>query len=101
MKKKIILHGHLAEKYPHDLVVEAETIAEAVRALEQIKEPGAAGLLRELSKDSDVRVSTKASQLLRELESNKADPRDEEPRVAQVTILHVSILSCYMISPFY
>lgn len=38
MKKKIILHGHLAEKYPHEIEVEAETIAEALSALTMIEE---------------------------------------------------------------
>ena len=38
MKKTIILHGHLAEKYPHPIVVEAATVAEAVRSLETIDE---------------------------------------------------------------
>lgn len=37
-KKKIILHGHLAEKYPHEIVVEAATVAEALRSLETIEE---------------------------------------------------------------
>lgn len=37
-KKKIILHGHLAEKYPHEIVVEAATVAEALRSLETIGE---------------------------------------------------------------
>lgn len=33
MKKSIILHGHLAEKHPGVIEVEAETIAEAMQAL--------------------------------------------------------------------
>lgn len=37
-KKKIILHGHLAELYPHPIEVEADTVAEAVRSLEQLEE---------------------------------------------------------------
>lgn len=36
MKKTIYLHGHLAEKHPEPIVVEAETIAEAIRALSTI-----------------------------------------------------------------
>ena len=36
--KKIILHGHLREKYPHDILVEASSVAEAVRSLETIEE---------------------------------------------------------------
>lgn len=38
MQKKIILHGHLAEKYSKEIVVEAETVAEAIRSLETIEE---------------------------------------------------------------
>jgi predicted phage tail protein len=38
MQKKIILHGHLADKYPHEIVVEAATVAEAMRALKTIDE---------------------------------------------------------------
>lgn len=37
-KKKIILHGHLAEKYPHEITVEADTVAEALRSLSTIPE---------------------------------------------------------------
>lgn len=37
-KKKIILHGYLKEKYPHPIEVEATTVAEAMRSLEQIEE---------------------------------------------------------------
>lgn len=37
-KKKIILHGHLADKYPHALELEAETVAEALQALQMIPE---------------------------------------------------------------
>lgn len=36
MKKKIFLHGHLAEAHPHPIEVEAETVAEAVMSLKQI-----------------------------------------------------------------
>lgn len=36
MKKTIILHGYLADLHPHDIEVEATTVAEAVRALQQI-----------------------------------------------------------------
>lgn len=38
MKKKIILHGHLREKYPHEILVEASTVAEAIRSLQTIDE---------------------------------------------------------------
>lgn len=38
MMKRIILHGHLADKYPHTIEVEAKTVAEAVSSLEQIPE---------------------------------------------------------------
>lgn len=38
MMKKIILHGHLAKKYPHPIVVEAATVAEAMRSLTTIEE---------------------------------------------------------------
>lgn len=37
-KKKIILHGHLAEKYPHEIVVEAASVAEALHSLSTIDE---------------------------------------------------------------
>lgn len=37
-KKTIFLHGHLGEIYPEPISVEAETIAEAMRILEQIPE---------------------------------------------------------------
>lgn len=37
-KKKIILHGHLAEKYPHEIEVEAASVAEALRSLQTIEE---------------------------------------------------------------
>lgn len=36
MKKKIILHGYLADLHPHDIEVEASTVAEALRSLENI-----------------------------------------------------------------
>ena len=38
MKKTIILHGHLAEKFPDSITVEADTIAEALQALTQFQE---------------------------------------------------------------
>lgn len=38
MRKKIILHGHLAEKYPDVIHVEAETVAEALQVLTQYPE---------------------------------------------------------------
>lgn len=38
MKKKIILYGHLRDKYPHEIIVEADTVAEALRSLETIEE---------------------------------------------------------------
>jgi len=38
MKKKIILHGHLADKYPHPIEVEAATVAEAIQSLATIEE---------------------------------------------------------------
>jgi predicted phage tail protein len=37
-KKKIILHGFLADLYPHAIEVEAATISEAIRSLSQIPE---------------------------------------------------------------
>jgi predicted phage tail protein len=37
-KKKIILHGFLADLYPHAIEVEATTISEAIRSLSQIPE---------------------------------------------------------------
>lgn len=37
-KKKIILYGHLKDKYPHSIEVEASTVAEAVRSLSTIDE---------------------------------------------------------------
>lgn len=36
--KRIILHGHLRKLYPHDVVVEASTVAEAMRSLSHIPE---------------------------------------------------------------
>lgn len=38
MKKRIILHGYLAELYPDAIEVEATSVAEAMSALSQIKE---------------------------------------------------------------
>lgn len=38
MRKRIILHGHLAEKHPDPIEVEADTIAEALEALVQYPE---------------------------------------------------------------
>ncbi|MDB2579674.1 hypothetical protein N9Y00_11770, partial [Tateyamaria sp.] len=37
-KKKIILHGHLVEKYPCEIVVEAASVAEALHSLSTIDE---------------------------------------------------------------
>lgn len=37
-KKKIILHGHLVEKYPREIVVEAASVAEALHSLSTIDE---------------------------------------------------------------
>lgn len=38
MRKKIILYGHLAEKHPDVIYVEAETVAEALQVLSQFPE---------------------------------------------------------------
>lgn len=43
MKKKIILHGYLGQLYPHDIEVEAATVADAIRSLQQIPELTAGG----------------------------------------------------------
>lgn len=37
-RKQIILHGHLAKLYPHEIFIEADTVAEAIAALADIQE---------------------------------------------------------------
>lgn len=58
MKRKIILHGYLKDLYPEVLEVEAESVAEAVKALENIpalvREDGTPHLVSIRGIDSDI-----------------------------------------------